>query len=82
MSTAPTRVFIVGGGLAGIAAAEQLAAAAVDVRLIGRHNHHMFQPLSYRKATTSTSPADVRSPIRTMPRGRRNCRAAKEVTPC
>jgi NADH dehydrogenase len=70
------KVFIVGGGFAGIAAAKGLARAPVDVRLIDRRNHHVFQPLLYQVATASLSPADISSPIRTILRGLRNCQVA------
>jgi NADH dehydrogenase len=67
------KVFIVGGGFAGIAAAKALGEAPVDVTLIDRRNHHVFQPLLYQVATASLSPADISSPIRTILRGQRNC---------
>ncbi len=73
---APPKVFIVGGGFAGIAAAKALAGAPVDVRLIDRRNHHVFQPLLYQVATASLSPADISSPIRTILRGQQNCQVA------
>lgn len=70
------KVFIVGGGFAGLAAAKALAGAPVDVRLIDRRNHHVFQPLLYQVATASLSPADISSPIRTILRGQSNCQVA------
>lgn len=73
MSKAHPIVIIVGGGFAGIAAAKALAGAPVDVRLIDRRNHHVFQPLLYQVATASLSPADISSPIRTILRGQKNC---------
>lgn len=81
MTSKQPRVFIVGGGFAGIAAAQALAAAPVEVRLIDRRNHHVFQPLLYQVATASLSPADISSPIRTILRGQRNCQVAMaEIT--
>ena len=75
------KVFIVGGGFGGIAAARALAGAAVDVRLIDRRNHHVFQPLLYQVATASLSPADISSPIRTILRGQGNCQVGMaEIT--
>ncbi|MBS0208006.1 MAG: NAD(P)/FAD-dependent oxidoreductase [Planctomycetes bacterium] len=75
------KVFIVGGGFAGIAAAKALAGAPVDVRLIDRRNHHVFQPLLYQVATASLSPADISAPIRTILRDQENCQVAMaEVT--
>ncbi len=70
------RVFIVGGGFAGLAAAKALANAPVQVTLIDRRNHHVFQPLLYQVATASLSPADISSPIRTVLRGQKNCQVA------
>src|SRR5947199_4069473 len=67
------KVLIVGGGFAGLAAAKALASAPVEVTVIDRRNHHVFQPLLYQVATASLSPADISSPIRTILRGQRNC---------
>ncbi|HTV47041.1 MAG TPA: NAD(P)/FAD-dependent oxidoreductase [Phycisphaerae bacterium] len=70
------RVFIVGGGFGGLAAAKALAHAPVDVMLIDRSNHHVFQPLLYQVATASLSPADISAPIRAILRGQANCQVA------
>lgn len=67
------RVFIVGGGFAGLAAARALARSPVDVTLVDRRNHHVFQPLLYQVATASLSPADISAPIRTVLRNQTNC---------
>jgi NADH dehydrogenase len=69
----PQHVFIVGGGFAGLAAAKALAGAPVDVTVIDRRNHHVFQPLLYQVATASLSPADISAPIRTVLRAAANC---------
>ncbi|MEI7684410.1 MAG: NAD(P)/FAD-dependent oxidoreductase [Planctomycetota bacterium] len=75
------KVLIVGGGFAGLAAAKALAKAPVDVILLDRRNHHIFQPLLYQVATASLSPADICAPIRTILRGQENCQVALvEVT--
>ncbi len=75
------RVFIVGGGFAGLAAAKALSGAPVDVTLIDRRNHHVFQPLLYQVATASLSPADISAPIRSVLRGQLNCEVVlAEVT--
>jgi NADH dehydrogenase len=58
------RVVIVGGGFGGLNAARALADAPVDVVLVDRSNHHLFQPLLYQVATAALSPADIASPIR------------------
>ena len=75
------KVFIVGGGFAGIAAAKALAGAPCEVTLVDRRNHHVFQPLLYQVATASLSPADISAPIRTVLRGQANCQVVLgEVT--
>lgn len=68
------KVLVVGGGFAGLAAARALARAPVEVTVIDRRNHHVFQPLLYQVATASLSPADISAPIRTALRGQANCR--------
>jgi NADH dehydrogenase len=67
------RVFVVGGGFGGLAAARALADAAVTVTIFDRRNHHVFQPLLYQVATAALSPADISAPIRSIVRGQRNC---------
>ncbi|WP_205749092.1 NAD(P)/FAD-dependent oxidoreductase [Frigidibacter oleivorans] len=57
-------VVIVGGGFAGLACAQALGRAGVDVLLIDRRNHNLFQPLLYQVATAAISPADISEPIR------------------
>lgn len=80
-SSSLPRVFIVGGGFAGLAAAKALAGAPADVTVIDRRNHHVFQPLLYQVATASLSPADISAPIRTVLRDQKNCEVVlAEVT--
>ena len=59
-------VVIVGAGFGGLAAAKRLANRNVDVTLIDRRNHHVFQPLLYQVATAALSPADIAAPIRSI----------------
>src|SRR5829696_6975883 len=63
MSNRP-KVVIVGGGFGGLWAAKSLANKPVDVTLIDRKNHHVFQPLLYQVATAVLSPGEVARPIR------------------
>jgi len=72
-NTSLPHVVIVGGGFAGIQTAKNLTNAHVEVTLIDRANHHVFQPLLYQVATADLSPADISAPIRTMLRHQRNC---------
>jgi NADH:ubiquinone reductase (H+-translocating) len=58
------RVVIVGAGFGGLNAAKALADAPVQVTVIDRNNHHLFQPLLYQVATAVLSPADISAPIR------------------
>ncbi len=57
-------VIIVGGGFGGLAAARALRKAPVQVILIDRSNHHLFQPLLYQVATSVLGPGQIASPIR------------------
>jgi NADH dehydrogenase len=68
------RVVIVGSGFGGLAAVQALAGAEVEVTLIDRRNHHLFQPLLYQVATASLGTSEIAWPIRHILRRR------KEVT--
>lgn len=57
-------IVIIGGGFAGLACARALGNSDVDVTLIDRRNHNLFQPLLYQVATAALSPADISEPIR------------------
>jgi len=58
------RVVILGGGFGGLAAAQKLKRAPVDVTLVDRRNFHLFQPLLYQVATGSLSPGQIAAPLR------------------
>ena len=60
------RVIIVGGGFGGLAAARALRNAPVEVILVDRANHHLFQPLLYQVATSILAPGDIGTPIRQL----------------
>ena len=66
------RVLIVGGGFAGIAAARALKRANVEITLIDRRNHHIFQPLLYQVATAVLSPSEIAAPIRQLEAKQKN----------
>lgn len=68
------RVVIVGGGFGGVRAAKALKRLPVDVTLIDRNNHHLFQPLLYQVATGVLSPGQVAPAMRSLFRGQDNVR--------
>ena len=59
-------VIIVGGGFAGISVAQKLASSDVNITIIDKTNHHLFQPLLYQVATAALSPGDIAMPIRAI----------------
>jgi NADH dehydrogenase len=65
---------IIGGGFAGLNAAKALKKAPVEITLIDRRNHHLFQPLLYQVATASLAPSDIAVPIRELLKGQKNAK--------
>ena len=74
MAAKRPHVVIVGAGFGGLAAARGLRTADVDVTLIDKRNHHLFQPLLYQVATAGLSPADIAAPIRSIVKNSANTR--------
>ncbi len=78
-------IVIIGGGFGGLCAAKEFKGAAVEVILIDRSNHHLFQPLLYQVATAGLSPADIAQPIRAILRDQENVTVVldevKEIKP-
>jgi NADH dehydrogenase len=71
-------VVIVGAGFAGLNAAKRLSRRGdVQITVIDRENHHLFQPLLYQVAMAALSPADIAAPIRSLLSDRRNVRVIK-----
>ena len=68
------RVLIIGGGFGGLSAARALKRAAVDVTVVDRLNHHLFQPLLYQVATGILSDGQIAPPLRWVFRGQKNVR--------
>jgi len=80
-ATRRPHVIIVGAGFGGLSAAKALGHSHVDVTVIDRRNHHLFQPLLYQVATAGLAPAQIASPIRSIVRDQANTRVIlAEVT--
>ena len=71
MSNTP-RVVVIGGGFAGLWAVRQLKRAPVEITLIDRRNHHLFQPLLYQVATAGLAAPSIAAPLRHIVRDQRN----------
>jgi NADH dehydrogenase len=67
-------VVIIGGGFGGLNAARALARAPVQITLIDRRNHHLFQPLLYQVATAALNASDIAYPIRSVFAKQKNVR--------
>ncbi|MDX1376135.1 MAG: NAD(P)/FAD-dependent oxidoreductase [Burkholderiales bacterium] len=68
----PKKVVIVGCGFGGLFAARALARAPVEVTVVDRTNHHLFQPLLYQVATAGLAAPAIAEPIRRVLRRQRN----------
>jgi NADH:ubiquinone reductase (H+-translocating) len=66
------RVVIVGAGFGGLAAAKALGKTAVEIILVDRTNHHLFQPLLYQVATSVLTPSQIATPVRGILRKQEN----------
>jgi len=77
----PHRVLIVGGGFGGLYAAKALRRADVEVTLVDRANHHLFQPLLYQVSTGILAESEIAPPLRGVLRRQKNARVLlAEVT--
>lgn len=79
------RVVILGGGFAGLYAAQRLRRAPAEVTVIDKRNFHLFQPLLYQVATGALSPGEIAAPIRGVLAKQKNTRVllgdAVEIDP-
>lgn len=66
------RVVVIGSGFGGLAATKALKGAAVDVTMIARTQHHLFQPLLYQVATGILSEGEIAPTTRKVLRNQRN----------
>src|SRR3954463_574945 len=75
------RVVIIGSGFGGLFAAKRLRKADVDITLIGKTSHHLFQPLLYQVATGILSEGEIAPATREVLRHQKNARVVLgEVT--
>jgi NADH dehydrogenase len=80
-ATGPHRVVVVGGGFGGLFATRALRRAPVEVTIIDRTGHHVFQPLLYQVATGILSEGQITRPLRSVLAHQRNARVlVAEVT--
>jgi NADH dehydrogenase len=68
--TEPHHVVVIGGGFAGLETVHRLAGADVQITIVDRRNHHLFQPLLYQVATASLATSEIAWPIRHLFRRR------------
>lgn len=68
------RVVVIGAGFGGLETVRGLAGSRVDITLVDRRNHHLFQPLLYQVAGASLSPSEIAWPIRALFRKRKDVR--------
>ncbi|BBY67079.1 NAD(P)/FAD-dependent oxidoreductase [Mycolicibacterium helvum] len=67
------KVVIIGSGFGGLNAAQKLKRADVDIKLIAKTTHHLFQPLLYQVATGIISEGEIAPPTRVILRKQENC---------
>ncbi len=65
------QVLILGGGFAGLGAAQKLSKSDVEITLIDKHNYHTFQPMLYQVATDLIATEEVGHPLRDVFREQR-----------
>jgi NADH:ubiquinone reductase (H+-translocating) len=70
--SARKRVVVIGGGFGGLWVVRALASADVDITLIDRRNHHLFQPLLYQVATAGLAAPSIAAPLRHILRRQAN----------
>ena len=71
----PHRVVVVGGGFGGLTVTRELAGAPVDVTVVDRTNHHLFQPLLYQVAAGLLPPGLIAPALRNIIKNQGNARA-------
>jgi NADH dehydrogenase len=70
--TGARKVVVIGGGFGGLTLAKELGRANIELTLVDRQNHHLFQPLLYQVAMAGLSPSEIAMPIRSVLRRQKN----------
>ncbi|MCW5822072.1 MAG: NAD(P)/FAD-dependent oxidoreductase [Cyanobacteria bacterium TGS_CYA1] len=82
-SSKKPRVVIIGAGFGGLSAAKDLRDAPVQITVVDRTNHHLFQPLLYQVAMAGLAPGEIACPIRSILRDQTNTEVVlAEVQSC
>src|SRR3954464_2153098 len=68
------RVVVIGSGFGGLFGTKALKGADVDITMIAKTTHHLFQPLLYQVATGILSEGEIAPPTREVLRGQQNSR--------
>ena len=68
------RVVVLGAGFGGLRCVRSLARVPVEITVVDKRNHHLFQPLLYQVATAALNPSDIAYPIRSILRHQANAR--------
>ena len=66
------KVVIIGSGFGGLTAAQALKRADVDIKIIAKTTHHLFQPLLYQVATGIIASGEIAPPTRMILRRQKN----------
>lgn len=75
------KLVIIGGGFAGLNTAQGLQDTDIEITLIDKNNHHLFQPLLYQVATAALAPNNISAPIREILKNQKNTKVMfSEVT--
>ncbi len=72
------KVLILGAGFAGIECAKALRNAAVDITIVDRQNHHLFQPLLYQVASAGLAVPEIAHPVRSIFAHQKNAQVLME----
>jgi NADH dehydrogenase len=68
------KVVVIGAGFGGLQVAKSLNRQNIEVILVDKNNHHLFQPLLYQVASSALSPGEIAAPIRSIFRYSNNIR--------